>query len=252
MREPRNIIEVRARSHVNWMLYGEPGVGKSRLVGTAPKLLVLANNVDEVVGIDNPDATVIEVADYHDLSDAVEYVRHEGVKKFEWVAFDNATLFQEQGMDQIMAELVAAKPHRDIDRPDKAEYGLNQNRLGRLIRLLIAAPINFVMTAHVMRSLNEQEEDIILPAFQGGQGLFSQKLCGWMNLVTYMEVRRSKGKFVRVLNTANSGRVQSKDRFDKLARREIDLTVPELTAKLELKPQSTRRRRTKKTTSGSK
>lgn len=255
MTKPRNVIKVRDKAHVNMMLYGEPGVGKSVFAGTAPNALILANNPDETVSMVDSDADVWHVPDYHALSDAVEYVWHEGHSDYEWVWFDNGSLFQEQGMDQIMDDAVAAKPHLNRWIPDRPQYLTNQNRLGLMIRRLTMAPINFGMTAHVQRVEDDDGRTILLPAFQGGQGLFAQRLCGYMNVVGYMKAVSSKdGGEKRYIYTRKTAKFQAKDRFRALEPKEEGLTVPILMQKIGSKgtPPSrakrTARKRTRKTT----
>lgn len=252
MAKPDNIIQVAEDAHINWINFGPPGSGKSKLLSTAPNLLVLASNKDETIPMRGSGAEVWVVHDYNDLTEAVDYIRHEGIRTYEWVGFDNATLFQDQGMEMIMADLVMKKPHRNKYIPDKAEYMLNQQMMGGLVRSLVQLPINFCMTAHVMQVQDEEGEDLMLPAFQGGTFLFSQKMCGYMNLVTYMRVARRDKKLTRVLYTSNTGKVQAKDRFEVFAPKEFDLTVPKIIEKIgplgRIRPTRTRKKSTKKTT----
>lgn len=235
MSKPRNIIPAASRAHVNWLNYGDPGVGKSQLIGTAGKgTLVLANNMDETVPMKGTGVEVWHVPDYHELTDAVEYVMHEGHQEYKMVWLDNGTLMQEQGMSQIMDDAVAAKPHLNRFIPDRPQYLINQNRLAHLIRILVQAPIHFGMTAHCMVGNEVQqdddgdivEEEYLIPAFQGTRGLYSQKICGFMNLVTHMGVTKRKGKRVRVLTTTQTGRVLAKDRFGVLPGRIINPSIP--------------------------
>jgi hypothetical protein len=212
------------------MLYGEPGIGKSTLAGTSPRALILANNADEVVSMKRSPAkpTIKVVANINDLTEAYEHLRHGGYKEFDWVWLDNGSLWQDQNMDFIMENLVAAKPHRSRYTPDKAEYGQNQQMFGVWVRNMVTLPINFGMTAHVMRKVDKVTEDEkLMPLFQGGQGEFSQKLCGWMNVVGYMHAsRKSKGN--RLLRTAADAEVMAKDRFGALKAIEVNPTIPKL------------------------
>lgn len=234
MARPRAIVPVAENTFVRWMNYGEPGSGKSKLAGTSPKALILANNKDETVSMRGSTAQMWHIQDLADATEAYEYLRHEGHKEFDWLWVDNGTLFQEQNMDTIMADLVAAKPHRDKYVPDKAEYMKNQNQVGKLIRDIIHLPMNVGITAHVMNYDDEDTEDPAtkMPLFQGGQGAFSQKICGYMNLVTYMGVRRAKGATERYLITEKSAQIYAKDRYMVLPRRIVNPSVPAIMAVL--------------------
>ena len=244
MARPKAIIPVAQQGYIKWMLYGEPGVGKSKLIGSGKRTLILANNPDETVSMRDSDAVMWVTNDMMEATEAYEYLRHEGHKEFDWVWLDNGTLFQEQNMDRIMADLVAAKPHRDQFVPDMAQYLQNQNQMGLLIRNMVALPMNVGMTGHVMYYQDDEaEETIMMPLFQGGQGAFSQKVCGYMNLVTYMGTRRRKEGTDRYLVTEKAQKIYAKDRFGVLPRRIMNPTVPEIQALIEGGGESTVKRR---------
>jgi hypothetical protein len=233
MARPSAIVPVnQERRWIRWMNYGEPGCGKSALAGTAPKCLILASDAEEPTSaaMMGSTADMWVVFDYNDLTEAVEYVRHDAIGDgYEFVWLDNGTLFQEQGMDHIMADLVADNPHRNPWVPDKPQYLLNQNKLGDLIRKLKAVPIHIGITAHVMRIESADGDQVALPLFQGGRGEYSQKICGYMNMVTYMRGRQLKGgKFQTILYTSKRSVFYAKDRYNAFGGRIVDPTIPEM------------------------
>lgn len=218
--------------YVKIMLYGEPGVGKTVFVGTSPNCLILSHDPDELASAKHHGSTAERwhVSDYNDLTDAYEWLRA-NPGSYDWVWLDNGTLFQEQGMDQIMLDLVAGKPHRNQFIPDKPEYQENQNRLGTLIRQLKALPVNFGVTAHVMRMYDQEEEDkvTLMPLFQGGQGQLSQKFCGYMGVIAYMQARYTKEGFENFIITRARNRIYAKDRFNAIpGGRMVNPTVPKV------------------------
>lgn len=175
-------------------IFGPPGVGKTVLAASAPKTLLLCNNASEVVsakGMGSP-ADKWVTPNYEALTEAFEYLRHEGYKDYDWVWIDNLTLIQEQGMDVIMEALVEKKKERNRWVPDQGQYLENQNHLSTLVRDFITLPMNFGITAHSMKAEDEEENNVLMPMLQGGQGAISQKICGYMNCVGYLHAYRTK------------------------------------------------------------
>lgn len=182
------------------LIHGDPGAGKSVLAGTSPDSLLLLNNPSQAVSAAFQGSTADRwhVQDYNDLTEATDFLLYSNDHSYQWVWLDNGTLFQEQGMDQIMLDLVSeagkGKSHRNQYIPDKAEYLENQSRFGTIVREIIQkGQFNFGIVAHSMEAETPDGDMYYLPAFQGGQGLFSTKLCGYMDVVGYMKVRRLKG-----------------------------------------------------------
>jgi hypothetical protein len=216
---------------VRWLNYGMPGVGKSKIIGTsaaAKPSLVLANSEDETVSINSDKVFMWHTPNVADLTEALEELRHGAYKDYAWIWLDNATLLQEQNMDWIMANLVAGKPHRSVYKPDKAEYGENQNMLGLFIRNFVNLPTNIGITAHVMEAEDISGKPTYLPLLQGGKGQLSQKVCGYMNVVTYMDVLHKEGKGIRRLHFQKTGKIFAKDRFGAFGDRMTDPTIAKM------------------------
>lgn len=232
MARPRAIVPVSTeRNFIRMMVYGPPGTGKSVLAGTSPKALILASDGEETLSAarNGSDADMWVVPDYGELEEAVEWVRHEGVNEYEWVWLDNGTLFQEQGMDDTMADLLTQHPERNRWVPDKQQYLINQNRLGGIIRQLKGLPIHFGITAHEMRVTWADGTENLMPLLQGKQGEYSQKICGYMNMVGYMTARNLKGgKFETKLRVRKSSTIYAKDRYAVFGREVLNPNIAEM------------------------
>lgn len=194
-----NIEPIRVSdSHIRMVLYGDPGVGKTPMIATGEKTLILdADNGTISAAIVGTEAERWRMRDWDDMGEASEYMRHEGFKKYRWVWLDSGTLFQDRGLDHIMRDLVSARAHRKIYAPDKGEYGQNMNRLLIWVREMVEIPINFGITAHTFRVERDDPEDPnnsktqYMPHFQGKQ--MPDKICGEMNMVGFMYAREVDG-----------------------------------------------------------
>lgn len=185
----------------------------------------------ESAAIQGSKAEKWKMTDWNDMDEAFEFLRHEN-HGFKWVWLDSITLFQELGLDMIMEDLVAMKPHRELWLPDKGEYGQNMRRMGMWVRNVKPLPFNFGIIAHAMRYEDDEGNELMWPAIQGIN--MPQKVCGYMGIVGYYTVRRKEGKDERLLLTSKTAKYYAKDRFDALGGRLTNPTIPmieELVAK---------------------
>jgi hypothetical protein len=212
------------------LVYSRPGQGKTVLAGTggAKTLILEADRGTESAVVRGSKAQKWELTDWESLYEAISYLRHGGASDFDWVWLDSLTLFQERGMDDIMEELHARKPHREIWAPDKGEYGQNMNRLSRAIRELKDLPINLGITAHeyLWEDENGVVEPMIMPRIQG-RGM-PEKVCSYMGVVGRMELKASKdGKDYTVLDCRGTERFYGKDRYGTIGRM-VRPTIPKI------------------------
>jgi hypothetical protein len=223
---------------IRMIVYGDPGVGKTPFAATAPNALMLeADRGEQSAVINGSTAKKWVLEDYNDSTEAYEYLRHGGTKDFEWLILDGITMFQERGLDHIMADLVASKPHRQLWGPDKGEYGQNMNRIAKFIRDLKDLPINLILTAHAMVSERELADGSIvtnmMPAIQGR--LMPQKICGYVGIVGHLQTlpsKRNKEGEYPVFSTRRRDGWYGKDRYSAIGRMP-NPTVPKIIAAIE-------------------
>lgn len=200
------------------LVYGIPGAGKTRLISTAPRTLIVRPPIDHTDSIllrDNVAEMV--VTGWSDMLEAFQYVQQGGYKNFDWVWLDSISLFQDTGLDDVFADAVARKPSRAEYGPDKGEYGINMDRLAKWVRDFVGlakdGAVNFGVTAHPFSWYDPvKQEDVWAPWVQGKN--MSPKICGYMNVVAHLAVAQRNGKPPqRVLLTDAEGFV-GKDQFD--------------------------------------
>lgn len=217
----KNITGLMDSAYVRFMLYGDPGVGKTPMIGTGDRTLILdADNGTVSAGLAGSNADRWRIQDWDDMEEAKEYLRHEGYKDYAWAWLDSTTLFQDRGLDHIMQVLVAGKAHRKVYAPDKGEYGQNMNRLMIWVREFVELPMHVGMTAHVMRTEVEEitaegeseYHTLYMPHVQGKQ--MPSKVCGEMNVVGYMYAKEVEGEVKKYIRFRGDEYHYGKDRFN--------------------------------------
>lgn len=219
MPKPDEITPTTATKHVFMALYAEPGMGKTRTIGTSPgRVLIIRpaqDHTDSILPADKGRIEEWKIGDWDDMSRALDFLRHEG-DQYDWVWVDSWSLLQDVLLDDLFETAVREKPARGRYGADKQEYGINMFRIGSWMRHVIGPDLfNFGFTAHpaVIASPDLDEDgdpiDKLMPWIQGRN--MSAKLCGYMNVVAFME--RGKGGR-RIIRAHSDERFYGKDQFD--------------------------------------
>lgn len=230
MAKPSSIKSVSdLRAGINILVYGDNGVGKTPFLATSPKCLILnADPPDSVLSAKsiNKKVDVWQIPSWDEADQAHEYLRHEK-HGYEWVWLDSLPGLQEIGLGQIMEDLHAAKPHRNLYIPDKHEYLENMNRLRLWVRHMTSLPFCFGMTAHPFRYEIEEDMEQVWPWVQGKN--MPQSICGFMNIIGFMRIRKSKkGVLEQVLYTKKLPKYYARDRYGVLPSPMVNPTIPKI------------------------
>lgn len=217
MAKPDAIKPLSRTNHTKLLVYGDPGVGKTRLAGGSPgKVLIIRPPVDHTDSIRLDGNNEVEewvVSDWNEMNLGVmEYLRHEG-HGYTWVWLDSISLWQDVGLDDIWDTVIREKPNRARYGLDQGEYGINMFRIGQWVRHIVGPDLfNFGITAHpVELPIRDDPEspEKLMPWIQGKN--MSSKICGYMNMVGYYHLTN---KGVRTLQFDETRRYYAKDQYD--------------------------------------
>ena len=231
---PSSIVPVGSGSgnSIRLLVYGQPGTGKTVLAGTSPNCLILeCDRGDESAKARGSDAHKWTIDDWNDMQEAYDYLRNGGHKDFDWVWIDSLTLFQERGLDNIMEDLVAEKPHRKVWAPDKGEYGQNMSRLTRLLRDFVNLPLNIGVTAHVIRTEDYTDGEVTYMPYVQGKNM-PDKVCSYFGVVAHLTTVTKEGEEQVKFSTLKSNKWYAKDRYGTIGAM-LDPSVPKILTRIE-------------------
>jgi hypothetical protein len=219
---------------INMLIYGNSGMGKTVLGGTAEQALMIGVESGLISAKrrgSKADAWPINL--WEDVEKAYLYLRDNPNHGYKWVVIDSITDMQEKLLRDILDRAVAdSRGARDEDIPAIQDHQKWQNKLKRFVNNFNDLPVNVLWTALEMRKENEEGEDIILPLLLGKDYGISQTICGKMHVVGHLNKRvLGKGddrKTVRRIQFEGIPPYFAKDRFDCLPRYMPNPTIPKI------------------------
>jgi hypothetical protein len=227
----------------NLLVYGEPGVGKTRLCASADEVAemrkVLILDVDGGVRTAQnvfPNVEYLSVTKWDQLQSIYNDLRADASHGFRTVVLDTVTEAQKINMVGIMktAAVKATEKgeQRDEEVPGLREWGISSEQVRRMIRAYRDLPINFLMTAHVKDDKDERTQ--ITRRSPDLPGKLARQIAGFFDIVFYMyqrEVQRDGtdgqkiSKTLRLLTSTSTDRVTAKDRTSRLPAVTQDLSM---------------------------
>jgi phage nucleotide-binding protein len=232
-----------ATKHHVFCIYGDPGIGKTRLIGTLPgKVLLIRSPVDHIDSIltaglgSNIEERV--VSDWNTMNDdLLPEIRQSG-SKWDWIVIDSWSLLQDVLMDDIWDVVTTERPERLRYGLDKQEHGINQLRMGVWMRHVVGADVaNIIWTSHAQTlpspDLDEEGDPLekLMPFIHGGKGAMATKFCGYSKFVGIL-VKDGKGQ--RVLHTESNEVFYAKNQFSPNGKdwAIVDPTMPQILSRI--------------------
>lgn len=224
---------------INAIIYGLPGVGKTRLCASADavpemrKVLLLdvdggALSAQELY----PNVERLSITNWDQVMNVQRDLASGMNHGFQTVILDTGTEAQKYDQAAVMkqaAKIAADKGEvRDEAVPSFREWGITQDHFRQMVRGFRDLPMNFLMTLHVKDQTNDLTGKVSKSPDLPGK--LARQIAGFFDVVLYMYVKElpiadgtnsdgtPKTKMVekRLLLSAASELIIAKDRSDKL------------------------------------
>ncbi len=194
------------KSGVKLLVYGAAGAGKTSLITTLPKPIVLSAEAG-LLSIQDADLPFIEINTIDDLREAYVYVTGDAGAEYESVALDSISEIAE----------VILNAEKKIAKDPRQAYGAMQEQVSDLIRAFRDLPGKHVyMSAKLEKSQDEMGRMLYAPSMPGNK--VGQSLPYFFDEVLALRVERdAEGNTQRALMCDTDGLWAAKDRSGKLA-----------------------------------
>ena len=212
----------------NMLVYGESGVGKTTLAGSADEVAEMRKVL--IIDIEGgtlsirkkfPNVEVVRVKNWPDLQLVYDEL-YAGLHDFSTIIIDSLTECQKMSMDAVMKKLVNQYEDRDPDVPGIREWNINIEQTRKFVRLFRDLPMNTIFTTLCKTDKNMNTGAIRRKPSLSGK--VADEVAGFLDIVTYLYTKEepsNPGHYIRVLLCGNTESEVAKDRTDLLP-----LTIP--------------------------
>jgi phage nucleotide-binding protein len=202
------------------LVYGEPGVGKTRLAGSADEvpelrkvLFVDVEGGTYTLRASSPHVDVIRVKTWRQVQDIYDAL-FAGGHGYSTVVIDSLTETQKFNMSEVMAKLLMEDPGRDPDIAGMREWGKNIEQIRRFVRAFRDLEMNVIFTALAKSDKNARTGVITKKPYMSGK--LADEVAGFLDIVMYMYMKELDGEQKRLLLTGATDEYVAKDRSAKL------------------------------------
>lgn len=212
-------------------MYGDPGVGKTYLAGTAQDhedtrpVLIIDVEGGTVTLRHRTDIDVVSVRAITQIKEIYDQLTKE--QYYKTVVIDSLTELQKLDMRDIMRELVSRKPERDPDVPDQREWGKSGEHIRSIVRAFRDLPCNTIMTA---LAATVQADSGAITYHPDLPGKLRAHIPGFMDIVGYMYVVQDGEVIQRRLQVTPTRAIRAKDRTGNLGGVVENPSIPMLWA----------------------
>ena len=205
---------------VNMLIYGESGIGKTRLAGSADAVPDMRRTlfIDVEGGTLTlrdlyPDIESVRVRSWAEMQSVYEAL-FDGKHDFTTVIIDSLTEIQKMSMDGIMRKLVEEYDDRSAEVPGLREWNINLEQTRKFVRAFRDLPMNTIFTALVKTDKDQRTGTVKRKPSLSGK--LADEVSGFLDIVVYLYAKEIDGENKRILLCSQTENTVAKDRTNKL------------------------------------
>lgn len=203
----------------NFLVYGESGVGKTRLCGSVrdvpelcPALLLDIEGGGLTLRSIYPDIECVRIDSWTKLQTVYKRLKDNNEHSYRTIIIDSVTEMQKIGMDHTMQ---VRKGGDDLSVPELKEWNINIEQVRRYVRLFRDLEgVNTLFTALVRVDVDKRTS--LSRKKPSLSGKVADEICGFLDIVTYLGMEEVEGVNTRILQTGNTPGTVAKDRSNYL------------------------------------
>jgi len=216
-------VQQRAQ-YINIMFYGDSGVGKTVLAGSAddcadlrPCLILDFEGGTESLVRMYPDVQQVRVENWKQMQGVYDDLQR-GKHEFRTVILDSLTEIQKFNMYNVMEELITNRPDLDPDVPGMREWGKNLEQMRKFVRAFRDLQMNSIFTCLAKNDKNDKTGMVTtMPSLSGK---LAGEVAAFLDIVCYYYVKRvgsgDEAEEKRLLLTKKTETIIAKDRTQRL------------------------------------
>lgn len=205
-----------AEAKINMLVYGESGIGKTRLAGSADAvpalrrvLLIDVEGGTLTLRDTYPEVETVRVKSWQDMQNVYDAL-YSGKYDFSTIVVDSLTEIQKMSMDGIMRKLVEEYEERSADVPGLREWNINLEQTRKFVRAFRDLPMNTIFTALVKADKNPRTGAMKRKPSLSGK--LADEIAGFLDVVVYLYAKEIDGENKRLLLCTSTEDTVAKDR----------------------------------------
>lgn len=223
-------------SNLNILIYGDSGVGKTRLAGSADDvpemrsvLVVDFEGGTETLKHCYPNCDTVRVESWKQVQDVYDEL-YASNHKYRTVILDSLSEVQKFNMYNVMQNVVEKHEERDVDVPSMREWGINLEQMRKFVRAFRDLKMNTVFTA-LMKSDKDNKTGLTVkePLLSGK---LSKEVAAFLDIVVFMYMREmeigNETKQAHLILAQATDTCTAKDRTNKLPQVMVEPTMGEI------------------------